>query len=217
MDKKSVKEAIKKLKESSKKRKFKQRLDLIVNLKGLDLKKPEHQIEVYASIHYSTGKPVKICTFAGPELRDESKEVCDATVFIDDFDKYQKDKKLIKQLANDNDFFIAQATIMPKVAQVFGKVLGTRGKMPNPKAGCVVPPKTALQPLYDRLQKTIHLKAKVQPVIKCAVGSEDQDEEEVIDNILTVYNALIHKLPNEGDNIKKVLLKMTMGAPVEVK
>ncbi len=217
MDKKSVKEAIKKLKESSKKRNFKQRLDLIVNLKGLDLKKPEHQVEVYASIHYSTGKPVKICTFAGPELRDESKKVFDTTIFVDDFPEYQKDKKLIKKLASEHDFFIAQATIMPKVAQVFGKVLGTRGKMPNPKAGCVVPPKAALQPLHDRLQKTIPLKAKVQPVIKCAIGTEDQDEEEVIDNIITVYNALIHTLPNEEHNIKKVLLKMTMGAPVEVK
>ena len=68
MDKKSIKEAITKLKESSKKRNFKQRFDLIINLKGLDLKKPEHQVEIYASTHYSKGKPIKICTFAGPEL-----------------------------------------------------------------------------------------------------------------------------------------------------
>jgi ribosomal protein L1 len=102
------------------------------------------------------------------------------------------------------------------VAQTFGKVLGTRGKMPNPKAGCVVPPKTALKPLYERLQKTVHLKAKTQLVVKCSVGSEDQNEDEVVDNVMTAYNAVLHKLPNESHNIKNVLLKLTMGKPVRI-
>lgn len=217
MDKNKVKEALNKLKESSKKRKFKQTVDLIVNLKGLDMKKSDNHVEVFSNLHYSKGKPVKIAAFVGPELRDDSKKVCDTTIFIDDFEKYQKDKKLLKKLANDHDFFIAQANVMPKVAQVFGKVLGTRGKMPNPKAGCVVPPKFQLQPLYDLLQKTVILKAKSQPTVRCVVGTEDQNEEEIIDNIMTAYNALIHKLPNEEHNIKTVLIKLTMGTPVEVK
>jgi large subunit ribosomal protein L1 len=217
MDKNSVKEAFKKLKETSKKRNFKQRVDLIINLRGLDLKKPDHQTDLYVQLHYPKGKPIKICAFVGPELKDDANKVCDKTVFIDEFPSYQNNKKLLKSLAREHAFFIAQATIMPKVAQVFGKVLGTRGKMPNPKAGCVVPPKAALQPLYDRLQKTAVLKAKTQPVIKCSVGAEDQNEDEVIDNIITIYNALIHKLPNEEHNIKNVLLKFTMGKPVEVK
>jgi large subunit ribosomal protein L1 len=124
---------------------------------------------------------------------------------------------VVKRVAAEHSFFIAQANIMPKVAQVFGKFLGSRGKMPNPKAGCVVPPKTALQPLYDRLQKTIVMKAKTQPVIKCSVGTESQSEDEIVDNIMTLYNALIHKLPNEQNNIRNILLKLTMGKPVEVK
>jgi large subunit ribosomal protein L1 len=197
MDKNRVKEAIKKLKETSKKRNFKQRIDLIINLKGLDLKKSEQHVEAYIQLHYPKGKPVKICAFVGPELKDEAEKVCDTSIFVDDFPKYQKDKKLIKKLAQEHTFFIAQATAMPKLAQVFGKVLGTRGKMPNPKAGCVVPPKAALQPLYDRLQKMVVAKAKTQPVIKCSVGIEDQNEDEVIDNIMTIYNTVIHKLPAE--------------------
>ncbi len=217
MDKNSIKEAIKKLKETSKKRNFKQTFDLIINLKGLDMKKADNHVEIFVPLHYPKGKPIKICAFVDAELKEEAEKVCDTTVFVDEFPNYQKDKKLIKKLAKDHAFFIAQATIMPKVAQVFGKVLGTRGKMPNPKAGCVVPPKAALKPLYDRLQKTTVVKAKQQPVIKAIVGSEDQNEDEVADNIITIFNALIHKLPGEQNNIKGVLLKLTMSGPVEVK
>jgi large subunit ribosomal protein L1 len=216
MDKNSVKEALKKLKETSKKRNFSQTVDLIINLKDLDLKKPEQQVELFVPIHFSRGKKIKIAAFVGPELKDESEKVFDKTIFIDEFQQYA-DKKVAKKLAAEYSFFIAQANIMPKVAQVFGKFLGSRGKMPNPKAGCVVPPKTAMQPLYERLQQTIIMRAKVQPVIKCSVGIESQNEDDIVDNIMTLYNALIHKLPNEQNNIRNILLKLTMGKPVEVK
>lgn len=216
MDKNNVKKVINELKQSSKKRKFKQTFDLIINLKGLDMKKPENHVEAFAHLHYPNGKPIKICAFVGPELRDDSKENMDTTIFVDEFEKYVKDKKLTKKLANDHKYFVAQANIMPKVAQTFGKILGTRGKMPNPKAGCVVPPKAALKPLHDNLQKTVVLKAKTQPVIKCSVGLEDQSDDEVIDNIMIIHKTLIHKLPNEEHNIKNILLKLTMGKPMRI-
>lgn len=217
MDKNSLKEALKTLKETSQKRKFKQKVDLIINLKGLDLKKPEQHVELYVQLPHPKGRKSKICALVGPELKEEAEKSVDKTISVDDFAEYQKDKRVVKRLAQEFDFFIAQANIMPKVAQVFGKFLGSRGKMPNPKAGCVVPPKFAMKPLYDRLQQTTVVKAKAQPVIKCTVGEEGQDEEQVADNIMTIYNALIHKLPQENDNIKNILLKHTMGKPVEVK
>jgi len=217
MDKNSLKEAVKKLKESSKKRKFTQKVDLIVNLKGLDLKKPEEQVELYVVLSHDFGRKMKVCALVGPELKEEAEKNTDKMIFVDDFVQYQQNKKLAKQLAEEFDFFIAQANIMPKVAAAFGRVLGSRGKMPNPKAGCVVPPKTALRPLYERLQMTSIVRAKVQPVVKCTVGAEGQNEEDIISNVTTIYNALIHKLPQEENNVKNVLLKLTMGKPVEVK
>ncbi|MBW2967897.1 50S ribosomal protein L1 [Candidatus Woesearchaeota archaeon] len=217
MDKENVKTAIKELLDASKKRKFQQSFDLIINLKGLDMKKTDQQVEVFVPMHYGKGKKVKICAFVGPELKEDAEKSVDKSIFVDDLEKYVKDTKLLKKTANEYSFFIAQANIMPKVAQAFGKVLGTRGKMPNPKAGCVVPPKAQLKPLYDRLQKTAVLRAKSQPVIKVTVGAEAQNQDEVVDNVITVYNALIHKLPGEENNIKNVLLKLTMSKPVEVK
>lgn len=213
MDRKKVIGAVKKARESSKKRKFKQTFDLIFSLKDLDMKKPDNQVDVFASVPNSRGKPIKVCALVGPELKD-SASVCDKVISVDDFDSL--DKKAVKKLAEEHAFFIAQANIMPKVAQTFGRVLGTRGKMPNPKAGCVLPPKANVKPLYDKLQKTVRLSAKTALMIQTYVGTEDLSDDQVADNVLSLYNSLIHVLAKEDNNVKSVKIKLSMGNPVEV-
>lgn len=215
MDKETLQKALKELKESSQKRNFKQSIDLIINLKDLNLKKPEEQVDMFIQLHYPKGKMSKICALVGPELREDAAKVCDKMISVEDFAKY-KDKKDVKKLAEEYDYFIAQATVMPKIAAAFGRVFGPKQKMPNPKAGCVVPPKFNLAPLYDKLQKTVRAVAKTAPTIKVMVGKEDQDEKEIVDNILTVYDTLTHHLPKEHHNIRSVMLKLTMSKPVKV-
>lgn len=210
MDKKTVLEAVKNLKASEKKRKFSQSIDIIVNLKDLDLKKPEEQVDFFANLHHPTGKKRKICALVGPELMDEAKANCDKAIMVDDFDAYAKDKKLTKNLARQYDFFIAQANIMPKVAAAFGKVLGSRGKMPSPKAGCVVPPKTSLKPLYEKLQNTIRVSAKLSPMIQIFVGKESLKDEDIVDNIMDIFSQLEAKLPKGKNNIRNAFVKLTM-------
>jgi ribosomal protein L1 len=89
--------------------------------------------------------------------------------------------------------------------------------MPNPKAGLIVPPNASLKALSDKLQSTVRVKVKSSPVVHCAVGKEDMDEALVVDNYLTVYNAVMHRLPNEEYNVKSAYLKLTMGSSVRVK
>jgi large subunit ribosomal protein L1 len=215
MEKKLVLEAVKKARELSKKRNFKQTFDLVFSLKDLDMKKPDNQVDAFVSVPNFRGKPVKICALVGPEMKDAA-SVCDTVIMVDDFEAYAKDKKKTKVLANDHAFFIAQANIMSKVAQAFGRVLGTRGKMPNPKAGCVFPPKANLKPIYDKLQKTVRLTAKTSLMVQTYAGTEEMSDDEVADNILALRNALVHVLPKEDNNIRKVLLKLSMGASAEV-
>ena len=125
-------------------------------------------------------------------------------------------KKDMKKLAVTYDYFIAQATIMPKIATTFGKVFGPKGKMPNPKAGCVVPPNANLKPLVQKLKKTLKVKALADPIVHCCVGKEDSKEEEIIDNIMTVYNGVVHSLPQEANNIRNSYLKLTMGKSFKI-
>ena len=216
MNKNKFLEALKKAKEGSKKRNFKQKVDLIFNLKDLNLKKPEQQVEFFLKLHYDKGRESKICALVGPELAAKAKSSCDNVVLADDFQKYASDKKLSKKICNDHDFFIAQANIMAKVAAAFGRILGPMGKMPNPKAGCVVTDKTDLNTLCENLKKTIKISAKTSLIIQLIIGNEEMKDEEIADNAHNVYEQLSHHLPNEKHNIKSVFLKLTMGKPIKV-
>jgi large subunit ribosomal protein L1 len=88
--------------------------------------------------------------------------------------------------------------------------------MPNPKAGLVVPPKANLEPLVERLRRTVRARAKTHLSVQTLVGKENQNEDELVENILTVYNAVAHKLPREENNIKNAQLKLTMSKPVMI-
>lgn len=105
---------------------------------------------------------------------------------------------------------------MPQVATTFGRVLGARGKMPNPKAGLIVPPKTSLGPLYTKLQDTLKVSSKKTPVIQVVIGKQDMDDAKLADNAWFIYDQLVHKLPKEKNNIKDVSIKLTMGKPVKI-
>lgn len=216
MDKESILSAIKLLRQNAAKRNFKQSIDLIINLKELDFKNPEQHVDFFMTLHNDRPKGLKVCAFVGPELFESAKEACDTVILLDEFSKYDN-KKVAKKLADEHDFFIAQANIMAKIASTFGKVLGTRGKMPNPKAGCVVPPKTNLKPLVEKLRKTIRVSAKKEPIIHLLAGKEEMSDEVIADNIHAIIEQLIHHLPAEKNNIRSVMIKYTMGKPVQIK
>src|SRR3989344_1586594 len=213
MDKNIILEAIKKARENSKKRKFSQSFDLIVNLKNINLKKAGDSVDTFLTLPFGRGKKIRVCALVDAQLAKQAKEICDKIILLEDFNKYQ-DKKILKELSREFDFFIGQADLMSKIATTFGKVLGTAGKMPNPKAGCIVPGNANLKLLYEKLQKTVRMQTKNEAIIKCIIGNENMKDEDVAENILFAYNSLLHSLPQEKNNLKEALLKSTMGKPI---
>ena len=216
MNKNEALEVIKNLRKDHQKKNFVQMVDLIVNLQDLDFKKPEHQIDFYITLPHETGKKKRIAALVDVDLFDEAKNSCDTVIPLYQFEEFAKDKKKIKKLAKQNDFFIAQSTIMAKIAATFGRVLGPKNKMPNPKAGCVVLPKTNLKPLYDKLQKTVRVLARNKPIVQVAIGREDMSDEQLADNLYMVYDQLIHHLPKEKNNVKNLYIKTTMSPAKKV-
>jgi len=212
MNKEEVKKVLEELKEQPKK-KFTQSYDLIINLKNIVIK--SNPVDFFVTLPHPKGKTIKVAAFVGQQLDEEAEKNCDLVIGEKDFPNYSDPKK-IKKLAKEYDYFIAQATLMPKVAAAFGKVLGMRGKMPNPKLGCVVPPSAILAPLVKKLNATVRMEAKKATNLQCMVGKEDQPENDVIENVLAVYNTTVKNLPNEYQNVKNVSLKLTMGKPVRI-
>jgi len=204
----NIKKTLEELK-SEPSKKFKQSIDAIFILKNLDLKKSDHQIDIFVELTKDRGRKNKICAIVGPELAEEAKRVCDKVILDSEFDQYKK-KNLGKKLAREFDFFIGQANIMPKIAAIFGRTLGPKGKMPNPKAGCILPPKATIEPLFKKLQKTIRINVKTQLHFSVSVGNEESNMDDVAENIMTLYSGIAKAVAQEKENIKKVCVKKTM-------
>lgn len=189
------------------KRKFKQTVDLIVNLQKFEVKK--NPLNIFIKIPHKS-KDKKIAGFF------ESKSDFVDTITEIDFKKYG-DKKKLKSLVKKYDFFIAQAKLMPKVATTFGRVLGPAGKMPSPQLGIVLnADEKSINELKEKINTSLRIRTK-EASIKVAVGKEDMKDEEIVENINSVYNELIKALPRDKENIKNIEVKFTMTKPVKIK
>ena len=217
MEKQDVINAIKELREKSPKKNFKQSVDVLINLKDIDLKKPEHNIDLYLQLPNPSHKKLKLGAFVDQQLGVQAKKLFDTIVLKEDFSKWVNNKKDQKKLASSYDFFVAQVELMPQIATTFGKVFGARGKMPNPKAGCVVAGTSNLEPLVNKLKDTIRIKTRNETSIKLVIGGEEVSDDKLTDNILFIYNNVLSKLPQEKQNIRYIGIKYTMGPLIKIK
>ncbi len=189
-----------------KKRKFGQSVDLLVSLRSVDLRRDT--ISFISTIPHII-KEKKVCGFL------EAKSDLIKTVTKPEFDRY-KDKAALKSLIEEFDFFIANAKLMPSVATTFGKVLGPAGKMPSPQLGVVTQETPeAIQQLLDKIAKSVKVRVK-EPSIKVSVGRETMSDEQLIDNIKAIYTDLVNALPAKKENVRKVMIKLTMSPPIVV-
>ncbi|RMD67107.1 hypothetical protein D6817_02470 [Candidatus Pacearchaeota archaeon] len=189
-----------------KKRNFVQTVELIVNLRKLNLKKDNINLVIHLPHAF---KEKKVCAF----LNSKSKIL--PTITLGEFQKYS-DAKLMRKLAREYDYFIAQAALMPKVATTFGKVLGPLGKMPSPQLGMVREgSEDEIKRELEKISRAVKLRLK-ELSVKLAVGKEDMPDEKIIENIREVYSKLVDALPRKQENVKNVMIKFTMSRPVKV-
>ena len=189
-----------------KKRNFNQTIDLIINLKKYDFKK--NPLNLFVNLPHKI-KDKRICAF----FETENENV--KTITQKEFKKYS-DKTELKKLVKNFDFFIAQASLMPKVATVFGRFLGPVGKMPSPQLGVLIDAnEKTINELKEKINSSIKIRTK-EASIKLAIGKENMKDEEIIENILVVYDVILKSLPREKDNIKNVEIKFTMTKPQKI-
>ncbi len=213
MNVKDIEKKVKEVRANSKKRGFPQTFDLIFNLQNMDLKKPDHKVDVGAVLYtqVKTSK-FKICAIIDHSVSGAD-EVFDRVLFNDELAALKGNMKEIRKITQGYDKFVVQANHMPLFAQILGRYLGPMNKMPSPKLGMIITAKTPLDDLYSKLQKTVHLQTKKNLVIQASVGSEKESDNNVAQNIVHIYETMLHALPAQKNNIKDVSLKLTMGKP----
>ena len=210
---KTIVEAIKKLKESTKEkeRKFKQTIDLVINLKNVDLNIPKNRIDEEIKLPKGRGSAAKVALFASGELALKSKDIVDFLIKPEEIDDYSSDKKAFKKVADKHDYFIAEAPLMPTIGKTLGTVLGPRGKMPKP-----VPPAADLTGMVSNLRDTIKIRSKTNMTFHTIIGSEEMSDEDIAENIQAIIKRLEGTLERGRMNIRSVYIKTTMGPSQKV-
>jgi len=213
LDQKTILNAVKEAKEKSEKRKFNQSIELILKLQDIDMKSPEAKIQEVVELPHALEKPNKICVIASGELAMKAKKAnADHVVERSELEGLAGKKQEMRKIANEYDFFIAEAPLMPLIGKTLGSVLGPRGKMPVP-----VPPSADIASLIAKHRKTVTIRLRNQPTLQSRIGMENMKDEEITENILAVLRVLEGKLKRGMKNIKFAYIKTAMGAPVKIK
>ena len=193
-------------KEQEVKRKFEQTVDLIINLRSFDIKR--YSVNAFVNLPHSLGKK-KIAAFL------EKKSGVVDTITKTEFEGF-KDKKKLKKLVKEYDFFIANAKLMPAVATTFGRVLGPASKMPSPQLGVVMTEDdAAITSLITKIESVVRARTK-EPCVKVAIGKEGDKDEYLAENAMAVYNEVYKALPRQKENLKNIVVKFTMSKPAKV-
>lgn len=213
LDTKKILDAIKEAKDKSKKRKFSQSIELIINLRDVDPKKAEEKIQQLIELPHPAGNENRLCVIASGEMALKAKKA-KADIVIDkkELGAMMGDKEKQKELAKSYDFFIAEAPLMPLVGKILGPTLGPKGKMPTP-----VPPGANIADQMKKHRKMILLRTRGQPVLQCRIGVESMPEEKIAENVQAVIGKIEAKLKRGIKNIKSVCLKATMGPSIKIR
>jgi large subunit ribosomal protein L1 len=206
-EKKTV-EAVKKILDESKKqkKKFKQNIDLVINLKNIDMEDSKNRIDEEIILPHGRGKEAKIAIFASGELAMKAKKLVDLLIKPEEIEELAKDKKQFKKIADEHDFFVAEAPLMPTIGKTLGVVLGPKGKMPKP-----VPPTIAINNVVKNLKNTVKVRSKTNKTFHTIAGKEDMDKEHIAENIDTIIKRVETKLERGRMNIGSIYIKTTMG------
>lgn len=200
----NVLKAIEELRNNSKKRNFSQTFDLIVNLRFIDLKRPENRFSEVFALPKGRGKEANVAVFS-----DSIKDTDIRVYKSPDIEKLGVDKRGMKKLVKEVDFFLSEPKLMPLVGKSLGRVLAPRGKMPVVIAGDV-------NQMIKKYKSSIRLKIKDAPVIQCMVGAEDMPNESISENVVAVLKFLEKRLPKGRNSIGNAMIKLTMGKPVKI-
>ena len=204
-------EVIKKAKESDKTRKFQQSIEMILVFKDIDVKKG-FAISETIQLPKKMSKSASVCIIATGDLGIKAKNAkADRVMNEAELVQLGKNKRESRKVINKYDFFLADTKLMPTVGKVLGQLLGPRGKMPTP-----IPFNAPVEALLERFRTSVGVKVKGSLSLSCKIGEESMEDADLAANANTIAAAVEKKLPNGDKNIRKIMIKTTMGKAIRL-
>ncbi|MBA3717746.1 MAG: 50S ribosomal protein L1, partial [Actinobacteria bacterium] len=176
---------------------------------GLNVRHAEQQLRGTLMLPHGTGRDVRIAVFAEGEKAKEAQEAGADIVGSADL------ATQIEGGFDDFDVAIATPDQMGVVGKL-GRILGPRGKMPNPKTGTVTMDvaKAVRESKAGKLEYRTDRGANVHVVI----GKKSFDERQLVENYAALVEEIVRAKPSaaKGRYIRTVTLTSTMGPGLHV-
>ena len=176
---------------------------------GIDTRQAEQQVRGSVSLPNGTGKNVRVAVFASGEKAREA-EAAGADVVGDD--------DLIGKISGgflDFDATVATPDMMAKVGRL-GKILGTRGLMPNPKPGTVT--MDVGRVVKELKAGKVEYRADKFGIAHVGIGKASFTAEQLVENYGAVLDEIVRAKPSssKGRYIKSITIATTMGPGIKV-
>lgn len=176
---------------------------------GLDTRQADQQLRGTVSLPNGSGKTVRVAVFAEGDAAKEALEAGAEIVGSDD---------LIADIQAGNinfDATVATPELMGKVGRL-GRILGTRGLMPNPKLGTVT--KDVAKAVTELKGGRVEYRADRYGIAHVILGKVSFSAEQLAENYGAVFDEILRMKPAaaKGKYVKSVTITSTMGPGVKV-
>jgi large subunit ribosomal protein L1 len=183
--------------------KFKESVDVAVNL-GVDARKSDQVVRSSTVLPHGTGRTVRVAVFTQGANVEKAKEAGADIVGMDDL------ADEIKKGNMDFDVVIASPDAMRVVGQL-GQILGPRGLMPNPKVGTVTP--DVATAVKNAKAGQVRYRTDKNGIIHSPLGNVEFSAKSIQENLEALIADLKKAKPSssKGVYLKKITLSSTMG------
>jgi len=197
-----VEDAVKILKQVST-AKFDETIEIAMRL-GVDPRHADQMVRGTVALPHGTGKTVRVLVMT---KGDNVEAALNAGADYAGLDEYVEK---INGGWLDFDVVVASPDVMSVVGRL-GKILGTRGLMPNPKSGTVTPDVT--NAVKEIKAGKIDFRVDKTGIIHTGIGKVSFDETKIVDNIRALVNTVVKLKPAsaKGTYLKSISLSSTMG------
>ena len=161
------------------------------------------------SLPNGSGKTVRVAVFAEGDAARAAEEAGADIVGSDDLIADIQGGKI------DFDATVATPEMMAKVGRL-GRILGTRGLMPNPKLGTVTP--DVAKAVKELKGGRVEYRADRYGICHVVLGKVSFTPEQLAENYGVVYDEILRMKPAaaKGRYVKSITVSSTMGPGVPV-